>query len=118
MLGGNAFRKGLTNLSMRTFPGLTSRVLRAVSQKRWSSDEPAPGLTWGSLMTADSLWALYQKHHEFKAHDKILEIGPGYGRLLRTALEYRIPFQSYTAIELSKSRVDRLCHEFDLANVH
>jgi SAM-dependent methyltransferase len=103
---------------MRTFLGLKSRALSIISQRRWSSDEPAAGLTWGSLMTGDSLWVLYQKYREFSTDDKIFEIGPGYGRLLKTALERRIPFHSYTALELSKSRVDRLRCEFHLKNVH
>ena len=103
---------------MRSFLGLASRALRITSQRRWSGDEPATGLTWGSLMTGDSLWALCQKYREFSSHDKIFEIGPGYGRLLKTALDRKLPFHSYTALELSKSRVDRLRREFDLKNVH
>ena len=57
------------------------------SQRRWRSDEIAPHLTWDRLMTGDSLWDLYQRRHDFNARDRILEIGPGYGRLLKTALE-------------------------------
>jgi 2-polyprenyl-3-methyl-5-hydroxy-6-metoxy-1,4-benzoquinol methylase len=102
---------------MRSFPGLVSRALRVISQRRWSGDEPAAGLTWGRLMTGDSLWVLYEKYREFSSHDKIFEIGPGYGRLLKTALDRGIPFDSYTALELSKSRVEQLHREFDLKNV-
>jgi cyclopropane fatty-acyl-phospholipid synthase-like methyltransferase len=103
---------------MRAFLGLANRALRVVSQRRWSGDEPAADLTWGSLMTGDSLWALYEKYRQFAPNDKILEIGPGYGRLLKTALDRKIPFQSYTALELSKPRVDRLRREFNLRKVH
>lgn len=103
---------------MGVVSGLASRALRLISQRRWSGDEPAEGLTWGSLMTGDSLWDLYEKYREFSSHDKIFEIGPGYGRLLKTALDRKIPFHSYTALELSKSRVDRLHREFDLKNVY
>jgi 16S rRNA A1518/A1519 N6-dimethyltransferase RsmA/KsgA/DIM1 with predicted DNA glycosylase/AP lyase activity len=67
-------------------------------------------------MTGDSLWALYERYRQFTPNDKILEIGPGYGRLLKTALDRKIPFQSYAALELS-NRVDRLRREFDLENV-
>jgi hypothetical protein len=39
-----------------SFLGLVNQAQRGISQKRWSSDEPAAGLTWGSLMTGDSLF--------------------------------------------------------------
>jgi SAM-dependent methyltransferase len=68
-------------------------------------------------MNGDSLWTLYQEYRQFSANDRILEIGPGYGRLLRTALERNVQFRSYTGLELSKARVDRLLQEFDLDTV-
>jgi cyclopropane fatty-acyl-phospholipid synthase-like methyltransferase len=97
---------------------LANRILRIISRRRWSDDEPAAGLTWGNLMTGDSLWSLYEKHQPFAPNVRILEIGPGYGRLLKTALERNIPFESYTALELSKARVERLRREFDLSKIH
>lgn len=103
---------------MRAFLGMANRTLRIISRRRWSGDEPPAGLTWGSLMTGDSLWTLYEKHQFFTPSVRILEIGPGYGRLLKTALNRKIAFESYTALELSKARVDRLRREFDLKNVH
>jgi SAM-dependent methyltransferase len=103
---------------MSSFRMLISRTLHSVSQRRWSGDEPAAGLTWGRLMTGESLWALYRKHHKFTMTDRIFEIGPGYGRLLRTALDHKIPFASYTALELSEARVGRLQLEYQLENVH
>jgi SAM-dependent methyltransferase len=93
-------------------------ALHALSQRRWRGDEGAAGLTWGRVMTGDSLWDLYQKTREFRPTDKILEIGPGYGRLLRTAIERKIPFASYTAVDLSDARVQRLRNEFGDGNTH
>jgi SAM-dependent methyltransferase len=69
------------------------------------------------MMSGESLWTLYRRYHQFTANDAILEIGPGYGRLLRTALETNVPFQSYTGVELSRARVDRLRSEFAVDNV-
>src|SRR5205823_4510329 len=94
------------------------QIFHNISQKRWSGDEPVAGLTWGNMMTGDSLWLVYQKYRQFTSDDKILEIGPGYGRLLKTALQHKIPFHSYTGIELSMSRVERLNDEYADQNIH
>jgi SAM-dependent methyltransferase len=83
-----------------------------IAKRRWEADEVAPGLTWGRLMTGDSLWDLYQKRREFSTTDRILEVGPGYGRLLKTALNRNIPFASYTGVELSAARVKKLTEEY------
>lgn len=89
----------------------------AISQIRWRGDEAATGLTWGRLMTGDSLWDLYQRMRTFASSDRILEIGPGYGRLLKTAMARRVPFASYTALELSESRVAQLRGDFAISGV-
>jgi 2-polyprenyl-3-methyl-5-hydroxy-6-metoxy-1,4-benzoquinol methylase len=89
----------------------------ARSQRRWRADEPAQHLTWGRLMTGDSLWDLYQRWYDFTSRDQILEIGPGYGRVLKTAIARGVPFASYTAVELSQARVDRLSAEFPTEGV-
>lgn len=89
----------------------------AISQQRWRGEEPAESLTWGRLMSGDTLWDFYQKTRTFAAGDRILEIGPGYGRLLKTAIERNIPFSSYTALELSQARVDQLREQFTLGTV-
>ncbi len=89
----------------------------AISQQRWRGEEPAASLTWGRLMDGRSLWDFYQKMRPFAASDRILEIGPGYGRLLKTAIERNIPFSTYTALELSDARVAQLRTEFTLGTV-
>lgn len=68
-------------------------------------------------MDGRSLWDFYQKMRPFAASDRILEIGPGYGRLLKTAIERNIPFSTYTALELSDARVAQLRTEFTLGTV-
>lgn len=94
-----------------------SAEAHALAQTRWRGEETPAGLTWGRLMTGDSLWDLYQRHRRFGSADHLLEIGPGYGRLLKTAVERAIPFASYTGLELSPARVSRLRREFALPNV-
>jgi SAM-dependent methyltransferase len=63
-------------------------------------------------MTGESLWDIYQRSRTFRSTDRILEIGPGYGRLLKTALERRVSFASYTGVDLSPARVQKLNDQF------
>jgi SAM-dependent methyltransferase len=89
----------------------------AVSQERWRQDEEPAGLTWGAMLTADSLWDLYCRYRQFSERDRILEIGPGYGRVLDTAIDRRIPFAEFVGIDLSETRVGKLRERFQLDTV-
>jgi SAM-dependent methyltransferase len=105
---------------------LTRRVLRygtgpssdaseevlSVSQERWRGDEQPEGLTWGRLMTGDSLWDIYQGARRFRESDRIVEFGPGYGRLIKTLLQRNVPFGWFVGIDLSPARVLQLTREF------
>jgi SAM-dependent methyltransferase len=92
-------------------------VAHTVSQVRWRGDESPAGLTWGRLMTGDTLWNLYLRFKQFMGNDRLLEIGHGYGRLLNTAIQRNIPFTSYTAVDLSVARIDKLRDEFTVHGV-
>ena len=48
----------------------------------------------------------------------ILEIGPGYGRLLKSTIEQKLTFEKYTAVDLSLDNVNYLQQNFPMANVH
>src|SRR5579862_1369934 len=87
-------------------------ALFARSQERWKRDEPDAGLTWGRPMTGESLWDIYSAVRQFRPSDHILEIGPGYGRLLQTCLDRNVPFATYTGVELSPPRVARLSEKY------
>jgi phospholipid N-methyltransferase len=90
-------------------PGhIPSAECLAASQRRWRGDETPAGLTWGVLMTGSSLWDCYCRSHRFTSSDRILEIGPGYGRVLETAINRQIPFAEFVAIDLSEARICRL----------
>jgi SAM-dependent methyltransferase len=87
------------------------------SQARWRGDELEQRLTWGAMMTGDSFVDVMQKHHSFTGAENLLEIGPGYGRLLNCILQRRIPFARFIGLELSAPRVDRLARRFPMPNV-
>jgi SAM-dependent methyltransferase len=87
------------------------------SQNRWRGDEKPALLTWGAMMTADSLWDHYGRYRQFTKRDRVLEIGPGYGRILATALERGVPFSQFVAVDLSEARVRKLQDRFPHPNV-
>ena len=91
-------------------PELQSLV--ALSQERWKGDEADPLLTWGEIFSGDSFVDALLKHYQFSLDHSICEIGPGYGRLLKTILERRLPFRRYIGVELSPERVRRLNGRF------
>jgi SAM-dependent methyltransferase len=92
-------------------PDASGEVL-SVSQERWRGDEQPEGLTWGRVMTGDSLWDIYQRAQQFHESDHIVEFGPGYGRLIKTLLQRKVPFGSFTGVDLSPARVLQLTREF------
>lgn len=87
------------------------RLLR-ISQERWMASEPDSGLTWGQVFTGDSFINAVLIRYTFHPEHHICEIGPGYGRLLMTILRRQLPFRSYTGIELSADRVQKLNSKF------
>ena len=89
-----------------------SATAARVSQERWRGDEPPADLTWGRVMTGDSLWDIYQRGRRFRVSDRVVEFGPGYGRLIKTAIERKMPFGSFIGIDLSQTRVMKLTEEF------
>jgi len=83
-----------------------------VSQDRWKGDEEDQNLTWGRMMTGDSFFEVVNNYYSLSDNELIFEIGPGYGRLLKTILDNNLPFNKFLGIELSQNRVDRLNEAF------
>jgi SAM-dependent methyltransferase len=92
--------------------GRSEADLLAISQLRWKGDEEDAWLTWGTRMTGDSFIDAVAKYHTFSGGDRLLEIGPGFGRLLQTIQERRLSFATYLGLELSPARVEKLTKKF------
>jgi ubiquinone/menaquinone biosynthesis C-methylase UbiE len=58
-----------------------------------------------------------EQYAEFSADTRVLEIGPGYGRILATCLERHVPFAHYCGLDLSETNVTYLRERFPQANV-
>jgi len=82
------------------------------SKVRWRGQEPDTGLTWGVIWDGSVFIQATQKRCSFTPSTSILEIGPGYGRLLDQILKDQLPFRSYLGLDLSGSRVERLREKY------
>lgn len=91
--------------------------LRELSQVRWSRAEPTVDLTWGKRLSGDAFIAKAAQYAGFSPDKTILEIGPGYGRLLRSCLDARIPFARYCAVDLSPGNCEYLTRMFDSPDI-
>lgn len=82
------------------------------AKSRWKQDEEDLSLTWGNVMTGDSFFDQVDRYFPFHADVKIYEIGPGYGRLLKTILQRQYAYKEYFGLDLSQARVTRLTSAF------
>ena len=87
------------------------------SRTRWRK-APAKWqhLTWGEELTGDAFIDKASKYAEFSADKQVLEIGPGYGRLLKSCLERDLPFARYCGVDLSEETCVYLREQFPLDN--
>jgi SAM-dependent methyltransferase len=69
------------------------------------------------MLAGNAFIAKAAEYVEFGEDKRILEVGPGYGRLLQACLDEGIPFARYCGIDLSKDNCEYLRERFPLENV-
>jgi SAM-dependent methyltransferase len=82
------------------------------SKRRWRTTPPTNALTWGADVSGAPLLRKAVEHGVFGAGRTVLEVGPGYGRLLRAALAQGTEFERYVALDISDANVAHLRREF------
>jgi trans-aconitate methyltransferase len=87
------------------------RVSRKSGGAAMSRQQASPG--GGSWPGTLYLWDIFQRLHRFRAADRVVEFGPGYGRLIKTAIERKIPCESFIGVDLSQTCVVQLTTEFE-----
>src|SRR5437879_813442 len=87
------------------------------SRRRWRFTQPTVDLTWGTSLTGDAFVQVASTSKPFGPDKSILEIGPGYGRILKSCLELEVPFQSYLGLDISASNVEWLRKTFPVDRV-
>jgi SAM-dependent methyltransferase len=88
------------------------------SRARWRETKPDPGLTWGQELTGEAFVSKVESYASFDDETTVLEIGPGYGRILRSFLARGIPFKEYYGLDISEQNVEYLRKLFPQATVH
>ncbi len=82
------------------------------SRTRWRAAQPTAHLTWDVELTGDAFIDRAEHHGAFGEGRHVVEVGPGYGRLLETTLARDLPFASYTGVDLSAENVAHLSEKF------
>jgi SAM-dependent methyltransferase len=79
---------------------------------RWRNAAPVGHLTWGKEINGDHFVSKLNQHGAFGTDQALLEVGPGYGRLLKSILLSAAPFQTYLGVDLSAQNVEFLSETF------
>jgi len=87
-------------------------TLSIKSREVWHSATPSVHLTWRMELTGDNFIAKARFYGAFQTPQSILEIGPGYGRLLSSILNWKLPFKKYTGLDISPNNVSFLQKKF------
>jgi SAM-dependent methyltransferase len=93
-------------------PANASAEAQERSQSRWRRARPQIDLTWGEELSGRPFVSKVAEHADLKEDTRVLEIGPGYGRLLTAYLDQGLPFSSYTGLDLSQFNVEHLGGRF------
>jgi SAM-dependent methyltransferase len=78
------------------------------SKRRWREAPPDPGLTWGDRVDGADAARVAIAHGVFGPGRSVLEIGPGYGRILEAVLAAGAEFDRYVGLDLSERNVSHL----------
>ncbi len=83
------------------------------SKRRWREAPPDAGLTWGDEVSGEPAVEIAERYGVFGPDHAVLEVGPGYGRILGAALARGVEFRRYIGLDLSQENVDHLRRTYD-----
>jgi SAM-dependent methyltransferase len=87
------------------------------SRTRWRDASPTPALTWDKPLAGDAFVGKVASYGGFGPEKRVLEIGPGYGRLLKACLDAAVPFKAYCGVDISATNVTYLQSHFGLSSI-
>jgi SAM-dependent methyltransferase len=85
---------------------------------RWRTSQPDERLTWGMPVSGAAFVRAANGYGAFEPDRAVLEIGPGYGRLVEAALQEGLPFRRWLGVDLSEDTVSRFNARFADQPVH
>jgi 2-polyprenyl-3-methyl-5-hydroxy-6-metoxy-1,4-benzoquinol methylase len=88
------------------------------SKTRWRDAAPTTCLTWSKSIGGDAFILKAASYNAFGNEKAILEIGPGYGRLLEGILKQDMPFSNYVGIDISAKNIKYLKEKFTKPRVN
>jgi len=88
------------------------------SRKRWEQAKPDLRLTWNMDISGNAFIQGILMHTTIQSSKNILEVGPGWGRLLKAILEKNISFKNYYGIDISRENIAYLKSTFQIPNIH
>jgi SAM-dependent methyltransferase len=87
------------------------------SRTWWRAAEPNPNLTWGIEVSGEAFVSKAAQYGALGPRSRVLEVGPGYGRLLAACLQRGASFGSYVGVDLSRENLSYLRERFPQENV-
>ena len=78
----------------------------------WRAAAPHAGLTCGRPMSGDAFVGALLRYAPTSGASRVLELGPGYGRILRSFLFSGAPFARYVGVDASHANVRFLSEAF------
>ncbi len=75
------------------------------SRVRWRQASPDSALTWGKKPSGVPFLRKIQQNVSGGGSLRVLEIGPGYGRLLEAAAQIGFQYQSWTGVDISEKNI-------------
>jgi len=79
---------------------------------------PTNDLTWSLDVSGHNFIDLLEKkYHIFAPEKSILELGPGYGRILASIISKEIPFRDYVGVDISPNNIRELENKFGSKNI-
>ncbi len=92
--------------------------MKIQARKRWIDAKPDLYLTWNKEVSGDAFIKKVLEYDTFQPNKNILEIGPGYGRLLKAILKENLAFKNFYGVDLSAENISYLNKTFTTPNVH
>jgi SAM-dependent methyltransferase len=88
------------------------------ARNRWLEANPNTHLTWGKQVSGEPFIRKVLEYTTLDASTSIVEVGPGYGRLLMSILDLNLHFNRYCGIDISLQNVEYLKGKFGDSNIH